>query len=205
MGSGRFAQGGVGLRRVEEGIEEHPPVSCIEHETFVFCDEMARRIERAVDHKARDGRILKGGRALDQALGRRCDADLDPLGSVVLDIGHNGALQCRSSALNCTPKWHTPLCRFPTRHDPIAAHRALGEKARVAIARGRRGGGQGRCSSTWPRTWQAQATSRFVTSGASRCAPGGLGSGGIRAPGRRRRGPRGMGCISGRAGRFAAG
>ena len=36
--SGRFAQSGAGLRRVEEGIEEHSPVARIEHEPFVFCD-----------------------------------------------------------------------------------------------------------------------------------------------------------------------
>ena len=74
------------------------PVSRIEPQAPVFADEVARSIPRAVDHEARNGRILKRGR----------DADLDPLRPGVLETGHESTPWRGSVKTSCTPHRRTP-------------------------------------------------------------------------------------------------
>ena len=74
-----LAQRGVRFGRVDDGVEEHVPVSRLDHQAFVPSDEVVCCIERTADHEARYLRIPDRRRALDHALGRRRNANLDPL------------------------------------------------------------------------------------------------------------------------------
>ncbi len=87
-----------------QGIQEHSPITLIQHECFVFLDHLVGRIQRLAEHEFRQALVDIGGCSLQSLLGKRIEADVHAFLFDGFCFGHGSIC---NQWRNCTPDMRT--------------------------------------------------------------------------------------------------